>query len=87
MPNMLARGILCQLDFVAAEMHEEDPLQNRTLPGWRPAIIGQSLGVPKNFARSFAYSVAHAGRDCRVNFTFMDDESYLFDGKPLPAAP
>ena len=57
----------------------------------RPAVIGDALGVPANYAASFRFLVGSLrrsmGSDCIVNVTALDDESFIADGAPLPEAP
>ena len=75
-------GVLCQLDFVFMEFHS----RNAPFDGYFPG-----LDVPlgnKQHARAFETglvdTVKSFSRTCKVRLIRMDDESYLWDGAPLP---
>ena len=82
LPDLISSGVLCQLDFVFMEFHSGIAPFDGYFPG---------LDVPlgnKQHARAFETglvdTVKSFSRTCKVRLIRMDDESYLWDGAPLP---
>lgn len=90
LPHLLSRGVLCRLDFVAAEFHEREmgrPEQPQHLVKQpRFAVIGDKLGVPLNYAAAFRFTVKNAGPHCKVRVSSIDDEAHHGSVRPLPNA-
>jgi len=57
--RMMALGVLCHIDVVAIEFHDE------RRKGFIP--LAKAAQVPPNFAKNLEFIIAHGGKDCKVN--------------------
>jgi len=80
LPDLILSGALCGIDFLFGEFHQSFAPLNFT--GHR---------IPLNTQRDAAHlgqlliDVIPTSRNCKTRFRYLDDESYLHDGIPLPS--
>ena len=86
LPLLLARGLICRLDFLWLEIHDGQSTEHRELA--RAAGAPQPLGrgpYSQRFREIFGYIMrAAADATCTVEIDIKGDESYGGSNLPLP---
>jgi hypothetical protein len=79
LPDLMLSGTMCGIDFMFGEFHAGfAPLD---FPGLRIPLTTEPEAVDIGGALQ---KVIPSSRNCKTEFRYEDDESYLHDGKPLP---
>ena len=80
LPDLIYSGVLCDLDFVFGEFHPNFALMD--FPGHRIELKTKEEAMHyKDVLTDFIPT----SRNCKARFKYLDDESYLHDGIPLPS--
>jgi len=80
LPHMLLDGSLCHIDLGFIEWHHhllEDVRKNNPSKNLPPSTIFPEFVQFLNKTQLF-------DRHCKFQMVDLDDESFMFDGKPLP---
>jgi hypothetical protein len=79
LPDLMLSGTMCGIDFMFGEFHPGfAPLD---FPGHRISLTTQREAVDIGVALQM---LIPSSRNCKTEFIYLDDESYLHDGMPLP---
>jgi Methyltransferase FkbM domain len=81
LPDMILSGTYCHLDFLFGETHPKFAPFNFT--GHRVPL--NTIEDARKLQESL-FLTMKSSRNCPTKFFYLDDESYLHDGQPLPNA-
>lgn len=80
LPDLMFTGAMCSVDLIFGEFHPGfGPLH---FPGHRVNL--DDWDAIETFGAALM-KVMHSSRNCNTTFLYLDDESYVLDGLPLPS--